>query len=471
MLLKHSAQYLLARGLPGLVNFLAIALYTRMLSPTEYGHYALLIAGIGFLNVILFQWINLSLLRFLPIHLENPKPLLSTILAGFSNLVLFTGAFGVLLAWLWPEPAWRRLILLAVPLLWAQAWFELNLQLSAAKLLPLRYGLMNGVKAVSALAAGAMLIKWGLGEDGPLIGLLLAMLLTASIWGRMEWKGLSPRISQPLLIEILRYSLPLTATFALAFVISSSDRFLVAWFLGEGPAGVYSASYDLGQQTLTLLMTVVSLAAYPLAVRALEQEGVDAAQEQLQRNATLLLAIALPAAVGITVLAQNISDVMLGSSFREDAAHILPWVAMAILLAGVRSYHFDLAFYLGKHTLGMIWITAAAAILNVLLNLWWIPQFGLIGAAYATFVAYLLALLLSATLGRRVFAIPFPYLDGFKIALASLIMGFLISFCPDYQGFYALASRILLAGGIYLILLVLLNVQGCCTRLLRRIIA
>lgn len=470
ILIKHSALYLLACGLPGLVNFLAITVYTRQLSPEEYGRYALVVAGVGFFNAAFFHWLKLALIRFLPANLDNPRPLLSTILIGFSAIALLTGGLGLLLAWLLPDSTWRGLILLAVPLLCVQAWFDLNLGLSSAKFLPLRYGLINGVKAMSALVVGAVLIIWGLGAYGPLLGLLLGMLLAPVLWGRVEWKGLSFRIYQPLMSDMLRYGLPLAATFALGLVVSSSDRFLIARFLGESPAGLYAAAYDLAQQTLTMLMVAVYVAAYPLAVWALEQDGGGAAQEQLRQNATLLLAIAFPAAVGMAVLAPNISAVLLGASYREDAARLLPFVVLAYLLAGVRAFHFDLAFQLGRHTLGQVWIMGAAALLNILLNIWWIPFYGLMGAAYATFVTYLLALLLSATLGQRVFSIPIPYWDGFKIALASLLMGLPLWLISEYRGFYVLVAQVFAGGIVYLVLVALFNVSGSRTKFMRRLI-
>jgi len=471
MLLRHSALYLLARGLPGLVNFLAIAVYTRLLAPEEYGRYALVVAGVGFFNVVFFQWLRLSLLRFLPAHLENPRPLLSTVLAGFSVLALLTGMVGLFLSWLWPDPVWRGLILLAVPLLWVQAWFELNLELARSRLQPVRYGLMSGVKAVSALVLGALAVLWGLGAYGPLLGLLAGMLLAVLLWGWLEWKRTVPYPSRSLLGELLRYGLPLTATFALGFVVSMSDRFLIAWFLGEGPAGMYAAAYDLGQQTLTLLMMVVNLAAYPLAVRALEQRGPEAARQQLRQNATLLLSVAFPAAVGLSLLAPNVTGVLLGEGFREEAARLLPWVALAILLSGVRAYHFDLAFQLGRYTLGQVWVVGAAALLNLVLNLLWIPFFGLLGAAYATFAAYLLALLLSIALGRRVFPLPIPYQDGLKIALASVLMGLLLWPSLKYQGLYALVAQVMVGSLAYVVLVGLFNVGGYRTKLLRRLVA
>lgn len=176
MLLRHSAYYLMARGVSGIINFLAIAIYTRILSPEDYGRYILVIAGVGLFDVVLFQWLRLSMSRFLPAHLDDPKPLLSTVLAVFLALVLLTGCGGIVLSWIWPDHTLRKLIILAVPLLWAQAWFELNLSLSAVKLLPGRYGLMYGLKSACALAAGAFLIVMGLRAYGPLLGVLVGML-------------------------------------------------------------------------------------------------------------------------------------------------------------------------------------------------------------------------------------------------------------------------------------------------------
>jgi hypothetical protein len=81
-LLKHSALYLFARGLPGLVAFLSIAIYTRLLSPEAYGQYVLVVATVGLCNAIVFHWMRMGLLRFLPAHLEQPQALLSTLVTG-----------------------------------------------------------------------------------------------------------------------------------------------------------------------------------------------------------------------------------------------------------------------------------------------------------------------------------------------------------------------------------------------------
>jgi len=418
MLLKHSFFYLFARGLPGIINLLAMAIYTRLLSPDDYGRYALMIAGVGLANVTLFQWLRLGMLRFLPVYEKRQKVFLSTIVAGYIVLVVVSGLGGVITLVFTSDSVLRGLVILGIILLWVQAFFEINLELVRIQLAPGRYGLISIVKATVALGIGGLLAFLGFGAWGLIIGLMTGMLISifiqAGSWNKIRFHFIETRIFR----ELIVYGLPLSATFVLGFVVSSSDRFLLGWFLGSGVTGMYAAGYDIANQTLGVLMVIVNLAAYPLAIRALEQNGKMAARQQLSHNIILLMAIALPCTIGFVLLAPNIVSVFLGQAFRNTAVMLIPWVALGSLLAGIKAYYFDLSFQLGRHTIGQVWVALAAAIVNVVLNFWWIPCFGIMGAAYATAVAYAISLGLSWFLGKRIFPLPFPVREAFKVVLA-----------------------------------------------------
>lgn len=460
MLLRHSVLYLLARGLPGIVNFLAIPVYTRLLTPAAYGQYALVVSGIGFLNVLFFQWLRVSLLRFFPSHEQNPRPLLSVILFGFLVLVVLTGGIGAALGVLLPDPVWRPFLLVGLLMLWTHAWFELNLELARSRLEPLRYGLLSGSKAIMALVLGVGCVFLGLGSYGPLVGLLVATAVVGIAGSRGTFAGIRPGYHREQFGELLRYGLPLTGTFVLGFIINASDRFLIAGLLGEASAGQYSAAHDLAQQTLTLLMVVVNLAAYPLAVKALESEGREAAERQLRNNAVVLLGVALPAALGMWLLASNIVVVLLGTEFATLAVDLLPAITLAALLAGIKAYYFDQAFQLGRWTMGQVWVLVASAATNVILNLLWISPFGVQGAAWATVISYALGLILSVILGRRVFPVPFPWAEVGRVLLASLVMGAVLLPLRQNTGFFALVVQVGTGALAYFATVLLLNVAG-----------
>ncbi|MGC8785104.1 MAG: lipopolysaccharide biosynthesis protein [Armatimonadota bacterium] len=419
-LLRHSAIYLLARGLPGAINFLAIAIYTRLLSPDEYGRYALVVAGVGMVNVVCFQWLNLSVLRFLPAY-PTPTALLASVKAMYYLLASVITLVVVVAVFAGVPAAWKGLTLLAVLLLWAQTWFDLNLEITRTRVQPVRYGIGSGIRASTMIIAGTLFLLRYPVAHAPLAGQLLGALAGGFLLSSRQWFGFRARINKAIIQQLVRYGLPLTGTFALSFVIGSSDRFLLAYYLNEQAAGLYAAAYDLTAQILLVVMMVVNLAAYPLAVSSLEQHGVQAARVQLSRNIWLLLAVAVPLAMTLVIFAPQIS-LVLGSQFHRSASTIIPWIAIAVFLAGIRSYHFDLAFQLGKYTLGQLWVTGIAAATNIMLNMMWIPRWGIQGAAWATLAAYAIALVASTVLGRKVFPVPVNWKGIMQVAAAAFAM-------------------------------------------------
>lgn len=457
-LVQHTAYYFLARGLPGLINFLALSVYTRLLVPDDYGRYALALATVSLASAVLFQWIQMSLLRFLPRHASHEEGLLSTVMAAYFLMVAVSGIIGVAVYYLLEFGPWRMIFMAALVLLWVQSWFEINLQLLSCRLKPLRYGALAGTRAIIGLGIGGTLAWAGWEAQAPLWGPVVGGLFALICFTRGWWNVACFRhVDRRLLRELVQYGLPLGATFVFTCVISASDRYLIAWLINEKAVGLYSAGYDLAQFSLGVLMMLVNLAAYPIIVNALEQEGIEAARNQLKRQGLLLLAIAAPAAVGFIVLAENISAVLLGNEFHTSAAVILPWIAFAALVGGIKAYYFDLAFQLGKHTMGQVRVVIMASMVNVVLNLVWIPSYGLLGAAWATLAAYTVGLLLSAWLGRRYFQLPGIPIYGIKVVGAVAFMAAVIWPVRDWHGTMALFGQVLLGSACYTAMLWFFN--------------
>ena len=461
MLLRHSAIYLLARGVPGLVGFATIIIYTRLLSPEAYGQYALVVTGAVLCNAILYYWLNASLLRFLPQYQDNESGLLGAILGAFVSVSFLAGAGGALLAMMWWDSVWGGLIAIGILLVWMQAWFTINLELVRSRLAPIQYGLVSMLKAVVALGVGVVLVLWGYGSYGALTGLLVGFGIAGlwSSWG--QWISFKQwRLDRELAKNLLRYGIPLTASFALTVIISSTDRFMLAGLINESATGLYAAGQGLAQQTVGILMTMVNLAAYPLILRTLEDSGSEEARVQLRKNAILLLGIGLPVTAGFIILSPSVAKIFLGEEFQVAGIELMPWFAVASLLAGLRAYYFDLAFYLGKRTHIQMLVMGSAALLNVVLNFWLIPVYGLLGAVYASVSAHGIAVVLSAILGRWAFCLPSVYDDVFRLLLSALVMAVVLFAMPIEEGLLKLVLSITVGGCIYIGCVFVLNPSG-----------
>lgn len=447
MLLRHGLQYLLARGLPGVLNFLAIAVYTRLLNPEQYGAYALTIATVSAVDALLLHWLRLALLRFLPMANQDQPTTLVTIVRLYALISVVVSVLAAAVGWLVvDDDLSRQLVLLGALLFVVQGAFELTVERERSELSPKRYGLYAGLKAVIGLAVGTFLAASGMGAAGLLIGLVVAMIFPLVVLGGgARWLSqLGARYDPALARKVMAYGVPLAATSVLAFLVSGSDRFMLAWYLDTGAAGQYVVGYDLAQFTLGLLLNIVNLAAYPLIVSAFEKNGEEAARRMLRWTLQLLLMVGLPATVGLAVLAPNISAVLVGAEFESAARVIIPGIAAAALIAGLKAFYLDLAFQLRGNTIVQVWVLLATALLNIGLNVLFIPVWGIIGAVYATVIAHAVAILLSWALGRSALRLPLPGKGSLPIFLATLLMLGGLLLVRHWVGPVALVGQVLI---------------------------
>ncbi len=426
-------MYFLARGGAGVVAFLSIYIYTRLLDPDEYGLYAMLLSAMSIVYAIFFHWLSTGLGRFYPAYEAQREILLSTVIVALLAMVALIAGISILVRVFITDHVIANWVAIVAALACSLAWFELNLRLANAGLKPLSYGLLSLSKAVFSLGLGVALYRVA-GIYGVLAGVFLSALLVPLFFSTKGWSGIRLNKFDPALLRrFLGYGMPLALTMLLTLVIDMSDRFLVAIYLGAEASGLYSAAYDLVQQAIGVPVAVVYLAAFPLVVRDMEQ-AAPTAHQRIESHALLLILVALPFSVLFLSMPGNTAEVLLGEQYRRMAEQIMPLIAIAILLGCLKLYFFDLGFQLGHDTLGQVWPTMVAALSNVVLNVLWIPVYGLQGAAYATIAAFAIGLVMSAVMVRRVCAMPMPLLDVVKVVAAGLIMAGVLAAFSDWRG-------------------------------------
>ena len=156
--------------------------------------------------------------------------------------------------------------------------------------------------------------------------------------------------------------------------------------------GLYAVATGIVDRAVTLVFMAVTLGAFPLAIDALERDGVAAARRQLMTNATALLALAVPAVVGIACLARPIADVLVGPDYRAGVVAMMPAIALLSLLRGFTVHYFDHALHLGCRTDLFLFTVGPAAAVSLVLNPLLIPRLGIMGAIHVALTTQALAL-------------------------------------------------------------------------------
>lgn len=420
MFVKHSLVYLLAQGIPSLIAFLAIVIYTRILTPAEFGIYALVYTGAILISSIFFQWLRLGLLRFYQARSDDGKTkLLASIFKSFWQICAIVLAISLPFTLFVGD--WK-LVLLTVINGFSQAAFSILLERSRVELSPFRYGLVSIARASLMLIMGIAGFEI-YGIDGLLSGLFIGNTLVVvyeSLQLRPFFKWSSA--SRLEVLNLLHYGLPLTATFALAGIMGFADRYMLLWMDGQATAGQYSAAYDFTQKVIVTLMMIINLSGYPLLLKADSDRDTEMMHQRLLNSLNGLLFIGLPMTLIFVALSSQIADAFLGQAFHVQAARLLPWLGLAALIEGLKVYYFDLSFQLRQRTVMQVWVVALAALLNILLNILLIPKLAELGAAISTIIANALALSLSFALSRKQLQMPLWSLDTAKISIAAGFM-------------------------------------------------
>ena len=446
----------------GVFSIVTLVAFTRLLSPEEYGAYALYIAVASVVSAILFQWLNLAVGRFYPIYLDNPGKVMAFAARGFWGATAMAALFflGVLPfhEGFGSGPALYGLLFLITVML---GLHTLALQVANAQLAPIRYGLLSWAKSGGALLVGFVFIRYGFSEWGALLGFLTGLVFAVLAFAPMPWMMMKLNsVDARLSTEMFRYSLPLTLNYLSILIVDLADRFMIGKMLGAAHLAPYAVAYDLVQQLVGPAMNVLFLVAFPLIVKAFEGEGDQLTRIRLHTLGSRLVGLGLPVAVGIGLLADDIAEIILGNEYRQDAVVIIPWLAGAIFVGAFKSYFLDIVFQLRHATKYQGYIAILMATINILLNLLLLPQYGVIAAAWATLGAFTLGALASLIVGASLFLLPALWDTIWRSVFASAIMAVMLYMLPSSVGIIWFFTKIILAIVTYAFIAWVLDIAG-----------
>jgi O-antigen/teichoic acid export membrane protein len=260
------------------------------------------------------------------------------------------------------------------------------------------------------------------------------------------------RFELPLVREWLWKGLPFALTFILTIIYFRIDQPLIAIFRNLEEAGLYGAAYKPIESLLFIPITFLSIVFPVLSIyhRERPREMLDA----VNRFYKALLMLGWPASVGIFVLAQPLTPVLLGSKFlaSEPALKIL---ALALGIAFVNNAFIG-ALNASDRQSSFSWAAGWSVVVNLALNLTLIPLFGYLGASWAT-VATELALGIVAWIltARHVGRVPVLALS-WRVIVAGLIMGVAIYPLSAVRG-YEVAIPMVAGAVIYAVAVLILR--------------
>lgn len=444
--------YLPVNIVQGVVGLLTIVTFTRLLTPAQFGDYALGFSVMALTHTTVFTWNEAALARFWAGEADRNGGADHAATIYRTWLVLL-GVLPVaaLIAFAWPMSDSLRLAVLAgLAAVLPRTFAKLAQERRRAAGEVGGSAMIDLVQTLGGFVIGAVLAWAGLGGAAPLIGFGAAAAICL-VWclPSERAKAQGGQFDRHSLVGHATYGVPVALSLILALVLSTTDRFMLAAFLDETTVGLYHAGYSLANRTLDVVFIWLGAAGGPALIMALERGGKEALIPAAREQASLMILLTVPAAVGLALVATPLSELMVGPALAQGAAHVTPWIAASGLLAGLTTYYFHQAFTLGRKTALLLAAMAIPAAANLVLNIILIPPLGLDGALWATLISYALGLAASAALGYRLLALPVPWTTLAQAAAASALMAFAVSRIPALGGLPELALKAAVGGLVY----------------------
>ena len=401
--LIYGAAAILSRGL----SLIVLPVYTRILSPVDYGALDMVMVIGSFAVLLVALEITQALARFYAeAETEAAKRRMASTALWFTAAAYAlagAAAFAAarpLAAWLLGGEEMAGILRIGLAGIVANGFFYLAQSQLRFALRSKAYAVVSIVYAVATMGLGVLLgygfamglagVLWGL-FAGTAAAAALALWLLRSSYG-FEYDG-------ALLGTMLSFSLPLVPAALATFFTLYGNRLLLNGIEGLDAVGLFGVAARVAL-AITLLIIGLQSALTPLVYAHHREPDTP---RQLAWLTERFSAVALACCLGLGLFAWEILALFVERRY-IGAAPLVLFLAPATLLGQMHIFFPGIA--IAKRTRLQLYVFAATAAATLALNWLLIDAIGLFGAAVATLAASLLFFVLWAATSQRLYPIP-----------------------------------------------------------------
>jgi O-antigen/teichoic acid export membrane protein len=429
---KHSVIY----GLGGLVSrilaVILLPLYTRYLSPADYGKVETLIALTTVVGIVLRMGISSAFFRF---YFDSPdadhrRVVLRTSFWFTMTMATLGMVVGILLRAqisdvLFGTTANADLVAASFVGLWCGMNWEQLTSLFRVEERSVAFVVASVTNILITIGATLVLVvALDQGPLGVIVGTFTGTLAVYVVLLGYRREQLGLQFDRHLFREMNRFGLPLVPTALFLWTTNFSDRLFLVKLADATEVGLYSVGVRIAS-AMVLLLTAFRL-AWPAFAYSIDDERE--ARRTYAYVLTYLIVFTTWVATGLTLLSPWIVEWLAAPSFADASQVVGPLVFASVAFGG----YIVVAIGVGRARRTQFnWVvTGLAAGVNIALNFALIPPYGMMGAAIATIAAYTTMFVGMSWWSQRIYYVPYQWrrvltagLAGVALAAAGKLVG------------------------------------------------
>jgi O-antigen/teichoic acid export membrane protein len=419
-LFGNLAIYGLGDVATSLVSLLLLPVFTRYLSPADFGIITMLLT-IEAVTKVLFRWgVDTAFIR---LYYDCPDQRARQRLA--STLFFFLLALnGALLAVAVVSAGWLSdrifgttgywpLIALTLANTFVANFYFLPYQVLRIEQRSRQFIALTFVRSTGTIAARLLLV---IGAGMGVVGIVVADVLVTALFTLLLTRWFVPLIrpvfSREVIREALGFGLPRIPHSVAHQVIGFADRYFLNAFGTLRDVGLYSIGASFGL-ALKLFLSAFEAAWTPFFLGVMREPD---ARRIYGTVSTYVLALLVLLVAGLAAVAPGVVRLFTTEDFHAAAA-VTPWIALGVMFQGIYLVG-SIGLVITKRTKLYPVATGLAAGVSVLANALLIPRFGIMGAAWANVLSYAVLALVTCGFSWYVFPIRYEWGRLARIAVA-----------------------------------------------------
>lgn len=432
-LAKQSSFYFISNTVIIMCSFISFPIWTRIFTMAEYGMFSLINITVMLGTGISKFGLQHAAMRYYSDFKENKIRLdiscyYTTLLLG-SMLIMGASIYSSLLivriffkSYL--DAALMELLYLIAALILAQSINSVLIIFVRVEEKGLLYSIISIAEKYGRLLGALVMIAYVSKNNlrGFVAGWLFSeAVMTIVLLSRYVKKINFSHTSYSFLKEAIFYGFPLIWMELSNMLLNFGDRYLIQYYMGSEAVGVYSAGYNLAVMAQSLLAVPLKLAITPMYLNIWNRDGKEETKKFIDQIFNYYLMVGMPIIIGMSWFGKDIITVLATAKFKE--AHvIIPYIILPLIFHGAYPMY-AAGLFIAKKTKVLMYITVFSMFVNLLANILLIPYFGILGAAYATSIAYVAVIILLFATSNKYLKIKIEIVPALKYtALSFLIM-------------------------------------------------
>jgi O-antigen/teichoic acid export membrane protein len=406
---KNSSYYMLASLLPVAVSFFMLPIYTRYLTPTDYGVLALVLSLQMFLLPLMTLKINDSILRFYYDYSHDREKLntyISTIfifitILSTSVLILLLYYLDSILEFVFPYTVgYNDIFLLGIISSYFNIFVLISVHLLRVQEKAKLFMKISIFLFIISLCVNILeVIVFERGIYGAIEASLISILVSFFTYMFFTKEFLTIRFDKALIWGPLKFSLPLIPHSVSGLIFMYSDRIILERYVTISAIGLYMFS-DKIAMLFKMIVNEFNNAFSPYFNKKSKESKKNAIEETQKIALTFVYFTSMLISL-VAIFSVEIVYILFSEKYFETWI-MIPLLSSSYIFRSLYCFSSSGLFY-EKKTGKVAIITIIAGLSNIGLNLWLIPIYGIMAAIYTTIFSFFLTYLMSELISYKIY--------------------------------------------------------------------